>query len=112
MIEMEFTKEELIPPEQKLFRAVISLSFEDAMALNCSRSSAVLKSKAHRWFTNGGQDFITICNLAGLEPQHIKDKYLNMWRSKQIHFTDKEIRYINSYWKFFNRRNKHNDNTR
>lgn len=112
MIEMELTKEEVLPAEQKLFRAVIYLAFEDAMALNCSRSSAVLKSKAHRWFTNSRQDFITICNLAGFEPKHIKDKYMSMWNSKQIHFTDKEIRYINSYWKFFNRRHKFNDHSR
>jgi hypothetical protein len=29
-----------------------------------------------------------------------------MYHEKIINFTDNEIKYINSYWKFFNRRNK------
>jgi thiamine monophosphate kinase len=106
MIEMELTRTENILPEQKIFRAVVSLAFEDAMSLTRSRNAAVLKSKAHRWFTNGGEDFILICSLAGLNSQQLKDKYLEMYRKGTINFTDKEIRYINSYWKFFNRRNK------
>jgi len=106
MIEMELTKEENILPEQKVFRAVVSLAFEDAMSLTRSRNAAVLKSKAHRWFTNGGKDFILICSLAGFNAQQIKDKYLETYRNGKINFTDKEIKYINSYWKFFTRRNK------
>lgn len=93
-------------PEQKLFRAVIALAFDDAMSLTRSRSAAVLKSKAHRWFTNGGKDFIFICSLAGFNPQVVRDKYISMFKSKIINFTDQEIKYINSYWKFFTRRNK------
>lgn len=106
MIEMELEAERVISPEQKIFKAVIMLAFEDARSLTRSRTAAVLKSKAHRWFTDGGKDFVLICNLAGYEPNLIKDRYLKMYRNKIINFTDQEIKYINSYWKFFNRRNK------
>jgi hypothetical protein len=106
MIEMELMEGDNFLPEQKLFRAVIALAFDDARSTTRSRIAAVLKSKAHRWFTNGGKDFILICSLAGFNPQVVKDKYLKMYHGKIINFTDNEIKYINSYWKFFNRRNK------
>jgi hypothetical protein len=75
MIEMELIEEDNFLPEQKLFRAVIALAFDDARSITRSRIAAVLKSKAHRWFTNGGKDFILICSLAGFNPQVVKDKY-------------------------------------
>ena len=106
MIEMELMEGDNFLPEQKLFRAVIALAFDDARSITRSRTAAVLKSKAHRWFTNGGKDFIFICSLAGFNAQVVKDRYLSMYEAKIINFTDQEIRYINSYWKFFTRRNK------
>ena len=109
MIEMELTDGDNFIPEQKLFRAVIALAFDDARSVTRSRTAAVLKSKAHRWFTYGGKEFSLICSLAGLNSQLVKDKYLKMYHKKIINFTDLEIKYIASYWKFYNRRNK-NDN--
>jgi hypothetical protein len=106
MIEVELMEGDNFLPEQKLFRAVVVLAFEDAKSLTRLRAAAILKSKAHRWFTNGGKDFVLICSLAGLNAQVVKDKYLQMYHDKIINFTDLEIKYINSYWKFFNRRNK------
>jgi len=108
MIEMEPDLQEEIPPEMKLFRAVLSLAFEDAMNTNATRVSAVLKSKAHDWFINCVQDFNLICNLAGYDPAFIKFNYKKLLKSGKVYFEAKEIKYIKSYWKFF----KKNDSRR
>lgn len=105
---MEPDLQEEIPPETKLFRAVLSLAFEDAMNTNVTRVSAVLKSKAHNWFINCAKDFNLICNLAGYDPAFIKFNYKKLLKSGKVSFTATEIKYIKSYWKFF----KKNDSRR
>ena len=70
------------------------------------QTAVAIKALENHFCPSCGKDFILICSLAGFNSQQIKDKYLEMYRNGKINFTDKEIKYINSYWKFFTRRNK------
>ncbi|MBA4757405.1 hypothetical protein [Sphingosinicella sp.] len=67
-----------LAPEQRLFRAVICEAVRDAIGLPTERpeNRDVVKSRARTWFERGGADFRTVCEAAGLNPDHVRKEML------------------------------------
>lgn len=92
-------------PEIKLWRAVIQRAFEDVIYPGMERSLIMFKYQAHLWFVDDSKHFKIICNLAELNEEMVRDKYLNMVDKEQIYFTKEQINYINWRKKYNERRN-------
>lgn len=106
MFKLELDESEIISPERKLWRAVLSLAFIDALCQNEGKVSSVLKSKAHRWFIWGGRDFDDVCHLAGFTGGFVRRKYEQLMKERAIKFSDKQSRYIFKYWADLEKRKK------
>jgi AraC-like DNA-binding protein len=65
-----------IPPEQRLFVGVIVNAAIDAASgiTNSNRPDRIKREieDARIWFTDDGDDFRTVCELAGLEPHRVR----------------------------------------
>ena len=85
-------------PELNLWKAVLSLAFSDALCKNESRPSAVLKSKAHRWFMFSSRDFKDVCSYAGYDGDYVKSNYNKLVENKEIRFTPNQLKHVRSYW--------------
>ena len=94
-----------ILPEQKLWRAVLQRAFEDVIYPGLERPLVVQKYKAHGWFSDGGDDFDTVCSLAGFNYTYVYDTYQTMVDNEQVYFSKDQIEYIN-WRKEYNRKRK------
>lgn len=69
-----------ISPEQRLFVGVIVNAVMEAAGSGKGgdRGGKVehTADTARAWFVNGGEDFHTVCTLAGLEPRGVRDRVL------------------------------------
>jgi hypothetical protein len=69
-----------ISPEQRLFVGVIVNAAQEAAGNTFSRNRAAEPSAAQEdarsWFVEGGDDFATVCELAGLEPEEVQARVL------------------------------------
>lgn len=69
-----------VPPEQRLFLGVILNAAMEAagnsrmLDRNGDRAKARVQSLA--WFKEAGEDFQTVCNLAGVEPERVQSGVL------------------------------------
>ena len=95
-----------LAPERKLWRAVLSMAFIDALCQHEGRVSAILKTKAHRWFIDGGKDFDDVCHLAGFTGAYVRRKYEELLKSRAIKFSPRQARIIGKYWADLTRKNK------
>ena len=72
-----------IPPEQRLFRAIIANAALEAtgrIAISSTRSSRQFtetRADAIRWFRDADADFQRVCSLAGLEPGYVRRRVLS-----------------------------------
>jgi hypothetical protein len=98
VIGIELEEEGVQSPELKLWKAVLALAFSDALSKHDSRPSAVLKSKAHRWFMAPSWDFNTVCGLAGYDESFVKEHYRALVNEKQIVFSHSQLKFIRNYW--------------
>jgi hypothetical protein len=94
-----------ILPEQKLWRAVLQRAFEDVIYPGMERPLVVQKYKAHGWFSDGGDDFNTVCSLAGFDYSYVYDTYQRMVDNEQVYFSREQIEYIN-WRKEYNQKRK------
>jgi len=106
VFKLELDESEIISPERKLWRAVLSLAFIDALCQNESKVTSVLKSKAHRWFLYGGRDFDDVCHLAGFTGPFVRRKYEKLMKERAIKFSDKQSKLIFKYWADLEKRKK------
>jgi hypothetical protein len=91
-----------IPPEVRLWRAVVTLAVEDVLNISQSRNEAVIKANAHDWFVNNSDDFQKVCYHAKLDPEFVRDQYFGALDTGKIFFTRKQhlyIRYTQAYEK-------------
>jgi len=70
-------------PEGVLWREVVSLALGDALGgrdgmCDSENAALVAQHQARRWFENGGPDFRTVCALADLDPQAIREHALRL----------------------------------
>jgi hypothetical protein len=66
-----------ISPEQRLFVGVIANAAQEAAGVGRTGDEhRTIKQSAHAWFSNNGDDFRTVCELAGLEPCEVRKRVL------------------------------------
>jgi hypothetical protein len=96
-----------IPAEQRLWRAVISLAFEDVLNNSNSKTEAVLKANAHDWIIGNSKDYENVCYSAGFDPEFVRNRYLEALEKNVVNFTTRQnnwIEYSRSYEKLRNER--------
>jgi|TARA_B100000085_G_scaffold285295_1_gene320843 hypothetical protein len=92
-----------VPGEEKLWRGVLCNALEDSCNNQNDRKSSIFKLEAHNWIMNEGDDFQSICYWAGFSPEHVKSKYVQAIKKKDIKFTEKQVawrRYYVQYQKY------------
>ncbi|ONF95986.1 LacI family DNA-binding transcriptional regulator [Sphingomonas jeddahensis] len=66
-----------ISPEQRLFVGVIVNAAQEAAGVSRVGSGhRTIRQSARAWFSNGGDDFRTVCELAGFEPGEVRTRVL------------------------------------
>lgn len=76
--------------EKKLFCAVIIQAIEDANYKGLDKRYLKHKHDAIQWLTTMSQDFCMIADLAGFEPEYIKDKIKNLMLLGNYEFTQEQ----------------------
>ena len=67
----------LISPEQRLFVGVIVNAAQEAAGVpRIGHERRTIKESTRAWFSNGGDDFRIVCELAGLEPRDVRKRVL------------------------------------
>jgi hypothetical protein len=70
-----------IPPEQRLFRAVIANAAQEAAGIVRNYSAGPqrerIKQNSRTWFEHPSDDFRLICDLAGLPARDVRDRVLD-----------------------------------
>ena len=80
-------------PEHKLWRAVVINAFDDTMITMSDRKSSVQKIEAHNWILQESRDYREVCEWALLDPEEMKEHYINALKRKVIAFTQKQVRW-------------------
>jgi hypothetical protein len=63
--------------EQDLWQAVLLQAVKDAVTPGAySEADRRAHHEAKAWLERGGEDFREVCNLAGFDPEHVRDCYL------------------------------------
>ena len=66
-----------ITPEQRLFVGVIVNAAQEAAGVHRDGAEQrTVRQSARAWFSNAGDDFRTVCELAGLEPAEVRERVL------------------------------------
>ena len=63
------------PPEQALWLAVVEAAVRDCLEPRCCSNAAVarvLRRQARSWVL-GSPDFLTVCELAGVQPESVRN---------------------------------------
>lgn len=64
-------------PEQELWQAVLFAAFVDATRVDPpDTENRRAKRDADRWIRGAGKDFRTVCALAGMDPDFLRDAYV------------------------------------
>ena len=77
--------EEKTPPEQRLWRAVLTQALEDAFGPERYEKTKAIKQEAVDFLTNYSDvSFINVCENAGFDPSFIKRKVRNKFAQNFI----------------------------
>jgi len=57
--------------QKVLMQAMIDATFTGDTTENCRAKKASIN-----WITKAGKDFYTVCNLAGMDPDFVRDSFL------------------------------------
>lgn len=79
--------EEKVPREVKLWRAVITLAFEDVSSESVAKVDAYRKQEAHTWLLGKSDDFNEVCYYAEIDPEFVKDRYSWLKDQGNVKFT-------------------------
>ena len=93
------------PPrsEHRLYQAIVIQAFEDCLYTLGGKNEAYNKKEAHEWFMGNNKDFRYVCDLANLDPDHVRSRYKWCLEHKVIVFTEIQcywIEYKNEYKKY------------
>lgn len=67
----------VISPEQRLFVGVIVNAAQEAAGVpRIGDERRTIRESARAWFSNAGDDFCTVCELAGLEAGEVRKRVL------------------------------------
>lgn len=76
MIADDFYADPVIPGERRLMLAVLLTAIMDAAGENTGtttrRERDLVRGTALGWIRDGGEDFETVCDLAGVEPRQVR----------------------------------------
>lgn len=64
--------------DRQLWCAVLSQAIADATSLRTSREAQREQRAAMKWLLTDTIDFPTVCTLAGLEPEAVRDRFMRM----------------------------------
>ena len=91
-------------PEQVLFLSVILQALLDATKKENNKESLETKmerDKARAWFFSSvgvtAEDFNTVCDIAGVNPSHVRSFAFKVLKSKEIKFVRKRINAVLSF---------------
>jgi hypothetical protein len=94
----EIIKKRKTDPEQLLFMSVILQAMLDATKPETEKESedaAVARRSAQAWFFSSvgvtAEDFITVCDIADIDPDYVKSFAFKVLRSKEVDFVRKRI---------------------
>lgn len=69
-----------ISPEQRLFVGVLANAAQEAAGgltmPDRGKNPTAAQDDARAWFVEAGDDFVTVCELAGFEPDHVRARVL------------------------------------
>jgi hypothetical protein len=63
-------------PENKLWQKVLMQVIIDATFTGTTLENCREKKASINWITKAGKDFHTVCNLAGMDPDFVRDSFL------------------------------------
>ena len=75
--------EEVVDPEQQLWRSVLRQAFEDAFLGAKLHLCDYEKRDARSFVSERSQNFDSVCELAGLSPDYVWDKLQNFKRKRE-----------------------------
>lgn len=61
-----------------VWRAVLTQALVDARSNMQNTEAKIEKARARSWLLNGGNDFNTVCELAGLNPEYVRRRVRNI----------------------------------
>lgn len=70
----------------RLYQAIISETFADAFIVENTRHQKFIRKGARHWLFQDKKDFETICQLAGMNPEYVRNKANFMLRRYHRYF--------------------------
>ena len=83
--------QERYDPEQRLWQAVLVNAFEDVVSNASDKKAAIAKWQAHKWFTEDINDMVSVCYLAGFDPEYVTERYHKAVDNELIKFNERQI---------------------
>ena len=65
-----------ITPEHALFQGVVMQALRDATEEHGDKKPSREHKAAVHWITHGGEDYRHVCDLAGMDHEFIREKFL------------------------------------
>ena len=81
--------------QERLWKAVIVMAFEDCFNKGASKMEAYRKQDAHEWFISGSKDFEDVCYMADIEPLRVRNRYLELLEQGKVDFTEIQAEWLN-----------------
>tara|TARA_X000001382_G_scaffold125107_1_gene110298 strand:+ start:65 stop:466 length:402 start_codon:yes stop_codon:yes gene_type:complete len=81
--------------QERLWKAVIIMAFEDCFNKGASKAEAYRKQDAHEWFISGLKDFENVCYMADIEPLRVRNRYLELLEQGKVDFTEIQAEWLN-----------------
>lgn len=81
-------------PEQRLYRAIITVALEDAHYTGTCMTDMREKEIAINWFLDLGKDFRMICDYADFNPHYIRDAFVKAREKGLMQYTDIQIKLL------------------
>lgn len=90
-------KSEHLQPEEKLWRGVLHNALDDTFTISSDRKSSINKTNAHNWIVNNADDFQQVCYWGGYDPDHVREKYCESYKTGKIKFNERQIAWAKYY---------------
>ena len=84
-----------VSKEERLWKAVIIMAFEDCFNRGSTKVEAYRKQDAHEWFISESEDFNNVCYMAEIEPLRVRNRYLELLELGKIKFTKLQAEWLN-----------------
>jgi len=86
---------EPVSKEERLWKAVIIMAFEDCLNKGGTKIEAYRKQDAHTWFISESEDFQNVCYMAEIEPLRVRNRYLELLECGKVGFTKLQAEWLN-----------------